>query len=153
AEYVAIERLRDEPTYVVGALRSPGASRRKIDLSDLVDEAWISPTNPAIVKMITEAFEARGLAPPVERVSAASIPLRNHLLATGRFVTVLSKSVLHYNAKRWSVKALPADLRTKPPSLAIRTLRHRAPSPVVKLFIEHLREAAKPMKLLARSRH
>jgi len=153
AEDIQIERLLDEPNYVVAALSSRWANRRKIDLKDLTDEAWIFPTNPAIVKMITEAFEARGLAPPVERVSAASIPLRNHLLATGRFVTVLSKSVLHYNAKRWSVKALPVDLRTKPPSLAILTLKHRAPSPVVKLFIEHLREAAKPMKLLARSRH
>src|SRR5262249_58976723 len=135
AEDIQIERLLDEPNYVVAALSSRWANRRKIDLKDLTDEAWIFPTNPAIVKMITEAFEARGLAPPVERVSAASIPLRNHLLATGRFVTVLSKSVLHYNAKRWSVKALPVDLRTKPPSLAILTLKHRAPSPVVKLFI------------------
>jgi len=153
ADDLAIERLLDEPNYVVAALSSPWASRRKIDLSDLVDEAWIFPTNPAIVKMITEAFQARGLEPPAERVSAASIPLRNYLLATGRFLTVLSKSVLHYNAKRWSLRALPIVLRAKPPSFAILTLRHRTPSPVVQLFIEHLREAAKPMKLLARSRH
>jgi hypothetical protein len=53
----------------------------------------------------------------------------------------------------YALKALPIDLRTKPPSLAILTLKHRIPSPVVQLFIEHLREAAKPIKLLARSRY
>jgi DNA-binding transcriptional LysR family regulator len=102
--------------------------------------------------MITEAFEARGLETPTERVSAASIPLRNYLLATGRFLTVLTNSVLYYNAKQWSLKALPVDLRIKPPSIAILTLKNRTVSPVVQLFIEHLREAAQPMKMLPRTK-
>jgi DNA-binding transcriptional LysR family regulator len=151
AEDLKVERLLDEPNYVVAAQSSPWASRRKIDLSDLIDEAWIFPTNPVIIKMIKDAFRTRGLRPPTECVSAASIPLRNYLLATGRFVTVLPKSVLHYNASRWSLKALPIDLRTKPPSVSILTLKHHTLSPVVQLFIEHLREAAKPIKVLARS--
>src|SRR5882724_6986649 len=149
---IEIERLLDEPNYVVAGLSSPWASRRKIDLRDLVDEPWIFPSNPVIVKMITDAFRVRGLEPPAERVSAASISLRNYLLATGRFLTVLPNSVLHYNAKRWSLKALPIDLRTEPPSIAILTLKHRTPNPVVQFFIEHLRESAKPMKILSRSR-
>src|SRR5262245_17960592 len=150
AEDLEIERLLDEPNYVVAAQSSPWASRRKIDLGDLINEAWIFPTNPVIVKMIKDAFRASGLEPPTECVSAASFPLRNYLLATGRFLTVLPKSVLNYNAKRWLLKALPIDLRIKPPSVSIITLKHRTPSPVVQLFIEHLREAAKPMKLSAR---
>src|SRR5262249_40575293 len=92
---IAIGYLLHRPSYVVAGLSSPWASRRKIDLGDLVGEPWIFPQNPVIVKMITEAFEARGLEPPAERVSAASIPLRNYLLATGRFLTVLPNSVLH----------------------------------------------------------
>jgi hypothetical protein len=51
------------------------------------------PTNPVIVRILKEAFVARGLPPPAERVSASSIPLRNRLLATGRFLTVLTNSV------------------------------------------------------------
>ena len=78
---IEIERLFDEPNFVVAGLSSPWASRRKIDLGDLVKEAWIFPPNPVIVKMITEAFQARGLETPAERVSASSIPLRNYLLA------------------------------------------------------------------------
>jgi DNA-binding transcriptional LysR family regulator len=146
---IEIEHVFDEPNYVVAGLSNPLASRRKIDLTDLVDEAWIFPQNPVIVEMIRKAFEARGLEPPVERVSAGSISLRNYLLATGRFLTVFPNSILHYNAKRWSLKALPIDLRIKPPSIAILTLKHRTLSPVVNLFIEHLREAAKPMKALS----
>jgi len=146
---IEIEILFDEPNFVVAGLSNPLASRRKIDLTDLVNEAWIFPQNHVIVEMITKAFEARGLEPPIERVSAGSISLRNYLLATGRFLTVFPNSILHYNAKRWSLKALPIDLRIKPPSISILTLKHRTLSPVVNLFIEHLREAAKPMKTLS----
>jgi DNA-binding transcriptional LysR family regulator len=103
---IEIEHLFDEPNYVVAGLSSPWASRRKIDLVELVKEAWIFPPNPVIVKMITDAFQARGLETPAERVSASSIPLRNYLLATGRFLTVLTNSVLHYNAKQWSTESI-----------------------------------------------
>jgi DNA-binding transcriptional LysR family regulator len=149
---IEVERLFDEPNYIVSGLSSPWASRRKLDLKHLADEAWIFPQNPVIVKMLVEAFKARGLRPPTERVSAASIPLRNYLLGTGRFLTVLPKSVLHYNAKKWSLKALPIDLGIKPPSIAILTLKNRTLSPVVRLFMEYLRDAAQPIKLLPKFR-
>jgi DNA-binding transcriptional LysR family regulator len=95
--------------------------------------------------MITEAFQSRGLAVPRERVNASSIQLRNHLLATGRYITILPESVLRYNAKQWSLKALPIDLGVKPRSVAIITLKSRTVSPVVKLFIELVRIVAKSM--------
>jgi DNA-binding transcriptional LysR family regulator len=76
-------------------------------------------------------------------VSAASILLRNQLLATGRFLTMLPDSVLRYNAKQWSLKALPIDLRIKPLPIAIVTLKNRTLGPVVQLFIEELRAVAK----------
>jgi len=78
-------------------------------------------------------------------VSASSILLRNHLLVTGRFLTVLPDSVLRYNAKQWSLKALPVDLGVKPRPVAIVTLKNRTVSPVVQLFVEHVRAVAKTM--------
>ena len=69
--------------------------------------------------------------------------LRNQLLATGRFLTVLPDSVLRNNAKRWSLKAFSVDLGVKRRSIAIVTLKHRTVSPVVQLFVEHLRAVAK----------
>jgi DNA-binding transcriptional LysR family regulator len=69
--------------------------------------------------------------------------MRNHLLATGRFLTVLPESVVRYNAKQWALRALPIKLRTKPRPIAIVNLKNRTISPAVRLFIEHLRTAAK----------
>jgi DNA-binding transcriptional LysR family regulator len=110
-----------------------------------VNEPWIFPPNQVVSALITEAFRAHGLEVPQERVSAGSILLRNHLLATGRFLSVLPNSVLRHNAKRWSLKALPIDLRIKPQPIAILTLKDRTISPVVQLFVEHVRAVAKTM--------
>lgn len=140
-----IEILFDDPNRVVVGARSRWAGRRKVTLAELVNEPWIFPPNQVLRALITEAFKAHGLKVPQERVSASSILLRNHLLATGRFLTVLPDSVLRYNAKQWSLKALPIDLGVKPRSIAIVTLKNRTVSPVVQLFVEHLRAVAKTM--------
>jgi DNA-binding transcriptional LysR family regulator len=140
-----IEILFDDPNRVVVGTRSRWARRRKITLAELVNEPWILPPNQVVSALITEAFKAHGLEVPQERVNAGSILLRNHLLATGRFLTVLPDSVLRYNAKQWSLKALPVDLGVKPRAVAIVTLKNRTVSPVVQLFVEHLRAVAKTM--------
>src|SRR5450759_1065451 len=140
-----IEILFDDPNRVVVGTRSRWARRRKITLAELVNEPWILPPNQVVSALLTEAFKAHGLEVPQERVNAGSILLRNHLLATGRFLTVLPDSVLRYNAKQWSLKALPVDLGVKPRPVAIVTLKNRTVSPVVQLFVEHLRAVAKTM--------
>jgi DNA-binding transcriptional LysR family regulator len=149
ADDVAVEILFDDPNRVVAGARSRWARRSKVALADLVDEPWIFSPNQAISALIEEAFKVRGLKVPRERVSAASILLRNHLLAGGRYLTMLPDSVLRYNAKHWSLKALPVDLAVKPRSVAIVTLKNRTVSPVVELFVEHLRAVAKMMFLPA----
>jgi len=140
-----VEILFDDPHRVVAGAQSPWARRRKITLAELVKESWLFASNQVIRELITEAFKARGLKIPQEKVSASSILLRNHLLATGRFLTVLPDSVLRYNAKQWSLKALPVDLGVKLRSVAIITLKNRTVSPVVQLFVEHVRAVAKTM--------
>ena len=140
-----IEILFDDPHFVVAGTRSRWARRRKIALAELVNEPWMFPGNQVPRAQITEAFKAHGLKVPQETVSAASILLRKHLLATGRFLTVLPDSVLRYNAKQWSLKALPVDLGVKPRPVAIVTLKNRTLSPVVQLFVEQVRAVAKTM--------
>lgn len=145
-----VEWLFDDPHRVVVGAGSPWARRRKVTLAELVDEPWILPSNRVIREMVGEAFKARGLEIPRERVSSNSILLRNHLLATGRFLTVLPVSVLRYNAKPWALKALPVDLGVKPRSVAIVTLKNRTASPVVRLFAENMRSVAKAMSARTR---
>ncbi len=145
-EDLDIEILFDDPkeVVVVGA-QSRWTRRRKVSLAELVDEPWALPPNPVATALITEAFKAHGLELPQKRISASSLLLRNQLLATGRFLSVLPEFVLRHNAKQWSLKALPIDLGVKPRSIAIVTLKNRTVSPVVQLFIEHLRTVAKTM--------
>jgi Transcriptional regulator len=147
ADDLDIEILFDDPHRVVVGARSRWARRRKITLAELVNEPWIFASTPVIRTLIAEAFKAHGLEVPQERVSAGSILLRNHLLATGRFLTVLPDSVLRYNAKQWSLKALPVDLGVKPRSVAIVTLKNRTVSPIVQLFVEQVRAVAKTMSV------
>lgn len=142
-EGLDVEILLDDRHRVVVGARSPWARRRKLALSELVDEPWVFASNHFIRELIAEAFNAHGLPLPQERVSANSILLRNHLLATGRFLTVLPDSALRCNAKRWSLKALPIDLGAGQRPAALLTVKNRTASPVVGMFIEQIRAVAK----------
>lgn len=144
-----IEVLGHDRHFVVAGTKSRWARRRKVALADLVDEPWIFPASQVVRELIAEAFRAHRLEVPRERVSAGSILLRHQLLATGRFLDVLPDSVLRYNARQWSLKALPIDLGVKPRSIATVTLKNRTVSPAVRLFVEQLRSVAR--SLFARS--
>jgi len=137
-----IESLLDDPHRVVVGARNPLARRRRVALKDIVNEPWILPLNPVVGEFVAEAFAAKGLALPAERVNSSSIMLRNRLLATGRYVTFLTDSVIRYNAKEWSLKTLPISLQYSLRPLAVVTLKHRTLSPAVVLFIEQLRAVA-----------
>jgi DNA-binding transcriptional LysR family regulator len=68
-----------------------------------------------------------------------------HLLATGRFLSLLAQSVLQSAAQKWPIKVLPIDLAGTTQPIAVVTLKHRALSPVAQRFIEELRAVAKSM--------
>jgi DNA-binding transcriptional LysR family regulator len=138
-----VEILFDDPHLVVVGAKSSWASRRNVTLADLADEAWIIPPSLVVEAILKEAFEAHGLKGPVANVVTSFILMRNHLLATGRFITVLPNSVLRYNSKQWALRALPIKLRTEPMPVAIVSLKNRTKSPAVKLFAEHLRTVTK----------
>ena len=133
-----IRILLNDPHVIVVGANSPWASRRSVALADLVDEPWIIPPSLVVNAIVKAAFEAQGLKPPEAKVITSYILMRNHLLATGRFLTVLPESVLQYNAKQWALRALPIKLRTKPQPIAVISLKNRTISPAVRLFIEHL---------------
>src|SRR5262249_21870582 len=108
---VNVEFLFDDPLFVVAGKNSPWARRSKIGLAELTNERWImAPSNNIVRSLFVEAFRVRGLNPPQVKVASNSMHVRMHLLATGRFLTVLASSLLHHNADRWSIKVLPVDL-------------------------------------------
>jgi DNA-binding transcriptional LysR family regulator len=81
-------------------------------------------------------FRSGSLAMPTVRVVSASVPLRNFLLATGRYISVLPRSMLHFGAEHLRVKILPVKLPGMSQPIEILTLKNRMPSPTANLFIE-----------------
>lgn len=144
-----IEALFDDEHFVVAGAQTSWARQRKITLAELADEPWILPPNPVVNEIVRDAFESAGLKMPSERVTATSILLRIHLLATGRFLTVLPQSVLRSVAKQMEFKVLPIDMRVKSPPIVTIRLKNRTVSPVVQHFIEHLRAVGKSVSARA----
>jgi DNA-binding transcriptional LysR family regulator len=140
------EVLYHEPFFVVAGASSKWARRRKIALSELVNEQWIlQPREVNMRPLIDMAFKARRLEPPREQVTTLSVNVRNQLVATGRFLTILPGSTLNSSGVRWSLKALPVDLGIKPVPTGIVRLKHRTLSPVVELFVEQAKAVTKSM--------
>jgi len=140
------EVLFDDPLLVFAASDSAWARRRKISLGDLADAPWSIPFyNSPVGRLIVEAFRAEGLEPPKARVKSFSIDIHLGMLATGRYLSIAPLSMLRMSAKRLSVKILPIELKHRPSSVAIMTLKDRTLSPVAELFIKYAREIAKPL--------
>ena len=144
ADDMNLQILFEDNNFVVAGLNSKWTRRRKIALNELAREPWILPSSSNVMSiLIDQLFQAQGLPIPENSMTSNSIHLRMHLLATGRYISLLPGSVLRYNAARWSLKALPVAPEIEPRPVAIVTLKNRTLSPVVRLFIEHAREVAK----------
>jgi DNA-binding transcriptional LysR family regulator len=140
------EPLFHEKVFVAASPSNKWVRRRRVQLEDLVREPWILAP-PKIVEgsPIVEAFRAKGLTMPQTTVLGLSLPLRNGLLAAGRFLTIVPGSVLKFGAERTLLKTLPVALPAWRLPVAIITLKNRTLSPLANLFIEQVREFAKPL--------
>ena len=149
-EEIAAEVLCHDAFRVVADASNPWARRRNVTLAELSKEPWILfPANSISAAYVAEGFRANGVSLPEHCVTTFSLQLRMHLLATGRYFTILQNSVLQFSDKRWSLKALSIDLRIPPAPMAIFTLKSRTLSAVVQLFTEFVRDVAKSMKKTA----
>jgi LysR family pca operon transcriptional activator len=98
---VHTEILFEDRYLVVAGAASRWARRRKITLAELVNEPWIDmPQTSIFDSFLTAAFFAHGLQVPRKSVLSFSHHLRNELLATGRFLTIVAGSVLEANAEQ-----------------------------------------------------
>jgi len=147
-----VQVLFDDHAVVAAGTQSQWARRRRIDLADLADAPWIlTEANSWNYAIIAEAFGACGLKMPKICLMTLSVHLRANLLASGSFITVLPRSVMSLYSRRFSLKVLPVNISTRPWPVAVVTLKSRTPSPVVELFIEHLRTFSRSLagKLLS----
>jgi DNA-binding transcriptional LysR family regulator len=135
-----VEVIFNDHLVVAAGARSPWARRRKIGLAELVNEAWIlAPPDTTNYRVITEAFRKQGLAAPRIALKTLSTHLRANMVGSGNFIAPFPNSVLAFYAERFSLKALPVALPTRPWPVAILTLRNRTLNPAVESFLAHLR--------------
>ena len=143
ADDLVFEALYDDRYAIMVDAKNPWARRRRIELSELMNESWALPPPETILgSVVTGALRASGLNFPSVAVSTLTPELRISLLATGRFLTVFPTSVLRFAAGRADIKVLPIQLPMARLSLGVVTLKGRTLSPVAQLFISFSREVA-----------
>jgi DNA-binding transcriptional LysR family regulator len=131
---------------VAAGLQNPWTARRKVELAELVDEPWTLPPHYTFVTSIAiAAFRASGLSPPRATVIAQSLYVRNRLLETGRFLTVIGSFALAPPGKHPSLKTVPVELPNAGGAISLVTLKNRTLSPLAELFIDTFRAVVKPL--------
>jgi DNA-binding transcriptional LysR family regulator len=141
-----VEVLIDDPLFVVAGGDNPWLRRRNVDAAALVGEPWaLAPSDEFAGERVADAFRARGLEVPRRTVTSTSIQLFNALLATGRFLAVLSGSTLALSGPRLGLRRVRVDLPIKPGPVGVVTLKDRTVTPAAKLFIDEARKIAKPL--------
>jgi DNA-binding transcriptional LysR family regulator len=144
--HLAVELLYDEPLVVVAGAKTTWARRRRLKLSDLMDATWTLPPPESLYGgVVAEAFRNEGLEVPRATVFTSVTAVRNALLATGRFVSIVQGSVMRFNFLAPRFKVLPVTLPTTRRPIAAITLKRRTLSPSARLFIDCARKLARPL--------
>jgi DNA-binding transcriptional LysR family regulator len=132
----------DDQVVVVAARESKWARARRLKLADLSSEPWILPPTDTLAGSIAlELFRAGGVGMPRAPVTTLSIHLYCRLAASGRFVSLLPISVLHFGGHDRFLKMLPIKLPKQPRPVGIVTLKNRTLSPVAKRFVDCVHRA------------
>lgn len=144
ADDLNVETLFDDQMVITAGRGTRWGRRRKVDLADLVNEAWIlSVPTSWNFRIISEAFRARGLEMPKIRIVSFSAHLRADMVASGAYIATFPGSVANHLSKRFPIEVLRVDLPKRPWPMAIVTLRNRTLSAVANRFAEHLRASTK----------
>ena len=141
-----VQVLLHESGVVVAGFNNPWARRRKIRLAELINERWCLPPRESFPGgWIAKAFHASGVEVPRAGVTVYSILMQTALLSTGRFLSFLPATMLHFSAKRLSMKVLPVEMPVQMWPIGIITLRDRTPNPAQRLLVECALEVARPL--------
>jgi len=144
ADDLQAEVLFEDRYVVVAGKNSKWARRSRIELGELANEPWIlTPSSNPIHADIAAGFAKQGFELPPAAVSTYSMHVRNHLLATGRFLSILFESALQYGTFGSQVKVLPVKFGMGPRPVAVFKLRGRSVTPAVDLFVNAAQKVAK----------
>jgi DNA-binding transcriptional LysR family regulator len=144
-EDMTTEILFDDFVVVAAAVQNPWTRRRRLQLAELLHEPWtLPPSDNFSSALFIEVLRAQGLKPPQAMVITQSLNMRNRLLATGQFLTVLPGFSVRTPGNHPQLKALSVDLPNAGGNMGIITLRNRMLSPLAQVFVDRMRAIAKP---------
>jgi DNA-binding transcriptional LysR family regulator len=145
-ERLGFEFLFDDSFVVVAGAQNPWVRRRRIALTQLLNESWVlPPPETAFGSAAMEAFRSCGIDYPRTTVVTTPPDVRMSLLATGHFLTIFAASALRFSVRRPELKVLPVELPMASVPSGIVTLKNRTLSPVAQLFVDAARKVAKPL--------
>jgi DNA-binding transcriptional LysR family regulator len=135
ADDLAAEVLYKAPLAVMANKSHPLVHRSRLKLVDLMEEQWtLTPPESFLGRMVADVFRRRKLALPSAVVSTNSNYMQLHLLASGRFVSVLPSTLLRHKANSTWLRAFNVDLTDSSGPIASITVRKRRSAGAVKLF-------------------
>ena len=143
-EDLEAEVLYDDRPFIVSGSNNRWASRRKIELEELLEEPWLLPGEGFF---LTEAFQSRGFAVPKFGMTSYSVYQRIAIAHHRSFYwnAVWLRDAFFPSraplAQRIACRFFPC---TWP--VAIVTLKNRTISSVVQTFIDCIRDVARPLK-------
>jgi len=145
-EHMQEEVLYEVRDVVAVAAQNPWTRRRRVKLADLVNVPWVLPPTDSLQgTIVAEAFRVSGLEVPRAAVITATVPVRNALLAGGRFLTIEPDSDLQLPGTSPPLKRVAVNLPTTPRPIGIITLKHRTLGPTAQLFMDAARELARTL--------
>src|SRR5215813_3554379 len=146
ANDLSVEILFHDPLIVAAGKNNPLTRRRKVEFPELMNEPWtIQPSDNFFGSLVADAFRSVGLSPPRLVVASTSHILRNDLVETGRFLTVLPGFTLKLPRSHPSLRAIPVEFPNVRHQIAIFTLKGRSLSPLAQMFIDRVRALVKPL--------
>ncbi len=146
ADELVFEAMAGETHRVFARTAHPLAGKRRLHLSDLVDQPWILPPSGSLLRSrIDSMFVHRGLGLPRNVVETASIPVITSLLESTDMVSPLQEGTIVPYCKSGLLAALPVTLGVQMEPFGIVTRRNHQMSPSAEAMLKSLHEAAARM--------
>ncbi|HEY4134650.1 MAG TPA: LysR family transcriptional regulator [Alphaproteobacteria bacterium] len=148
ADDVIEEVLFREPLSIAAGIRNPLVHRPSLELSDLVDQQWILPIRGSPTRNIFESvFKKNGLTPPTKVIESSSlIATRALLLESNNYLTLISRSQIHYEEEFGILAALRVNgLADTERPIGVTTRADASVSPGVRELIRRLHTVSRKL--------
>jgi DNA-binding transcriptional LysR family regulator len=146
SEEHSVEVLFEDPLVVVTGPNNPLARRRKVTFAELLEKPWtLQPRENSFGAFAMEAFRAAGYAPPRITVATTSSNLRDDMLTTGRYLSMVPRYWVLLPRRHPSLRVLPVEFPHTRLDVGIVTLKNRSLSRATELFIDRVRGLTKPL--------